>query len=143
MKTYMANSETIKQKWLYIDATNKVLGRLASTIANLLHGKHKADFTPHCDTGDFVVVTNVEKLRVTGRKTNQKMYYNYSGYPSGMRVESFRDLQHRAPERVLEIAVRGMLPKGPLGRKMLKKLKIYKGNEHPHQTQKPVIYELE
>lgn len=135
MKTIMANSETIKRKWLLVDAKGKTLGRLASAIALRLRGKHKPEFTPHADTGDHIIVLNAEQLAVTGRKLEDKKYYRHSEYPGGIREDSFTTLQQRAPGRVLEIAVKGMLPKGPLGRKMLKKLKIYVGSVHPHEAQ--------
>lgn len=137
MKTYMANAATIDPKWYVVDASGMTLGRLASELALRLRGKHKAVFTPHVDTGDFFVVINVEKIRVTGNKTQDKMYYRHSGYPGGIKEANFADMQARTPERILEIAVKGMLPKGPLGRQMLRKLKIYAGTEHPHQAQQP------
>ena len=125
-----------------VDATDKVLGRLASQIALRLRGKHKAIFTPHVDTGDFIVVTNVEKIKVTGTKATDKLYHRHSGYPGGVRTVSFAQLQERFPERALEQAVKGMLPKGPLGYAMLKKLKCYPGPAHPHAAQQPKLLDL-
>jgi large subunit ribosomal protein L13 len=137
MKTYSAKPQDIQRDWYVVDATDKVLGRLASQIALRLRGKHKATFTPHMDTGDFIVVTNVEKLRVTGNKGDDKLYHRHSGYPGGISTTTFSKMQTRFPGRALEIAVKGMLPKGPLGYKMLKKLKCYAGSEHPHSAQQP------
>lgn len=137
MKTYMANKETVEQKWYLVNAEGKTLGRLASQLAARLRGKHKPIFTPHCDTGDCFIVINADKIRVTGNKFEDKKYYHHSGYPGGIKSHNFADLQKRVPERILELAVKGMLPKGPLGRRMLKKLKIYAGTEHPHQSQLP------
>ena len=137
MKTYMAKKETVIHRWVQVDATDKVLGRLARDIAVLLMGKHRPIYTPHVDTGDFVIVTNVAKLRVTGNKLDQKEYQRYSGYPSGLARVSLRQMMKKKPEEVLRLAVRRMLPKGVLGNKMLKKLKLYAGPEHPHQAQQP------
>jgi large subunit ribosomal protein L13 len=137
MKTYSAKPQDIQRDWYVVDATDKVLGRLASQIALRLRGKHKATFTPHMDTGDFIVVTNVEKLRVTGNKGDDKLYHRHSGYPGGISTTTFSKMQTRFPGRALEIAVKGMLPKGPLGYKMLKKLKCYAGGDHPHSAQQP------
>src|SRR2546426_3733907 len=137
MKTFSAKPQDVVRDWFVVDATDKVLGRLASQIARRLRGKHKPIFTPHVDTGDFIVVVNVEKLRVTGNKAEQKTYYRHSGYPGGIYQDSFAKLQKRAPARVLEKAVKGMLPKGPLGYAMLKKLKVYSGATHPHSAQQP------
>ena len=142
MKTFSAKSHEINREWLLVNATDQVLGRLASQIASRLRGKHKPEYTPHVDTGDFVVVTNVEKLRVTGNKTQDKKYYRHSGYPGGLYETNFFKLQQRFPERILEKAVKGMLPKGPLGYAMLKKLKCYAGDEHPHAAQQPKAVEL-
>lgn len=142
MTTYMANAETINPKWLLVDAKGKTVGRLATQIALRLRGKHKAEYTPHVDTGDFIVVINVDKLKVTGNKTQDKLYHHHSGYPGGIKTINFADLQAKKPERVLELAVKGMLPKGPLGRQMYRKLKIYAGNEHPHQAQHPESIDL-
>ena len=137
MKTYMAKKETVIHRWVQVDATDKVLGRLARDIAVLLMGKHRPIYTPHVDTGDFVIVTNVAKLRVTGNKLDQKEYQRYSGYPSGLARVSLRQMMKKKPEEVLRLAVRRMLPKGVLGNKMLKKLKLYAGPDHPHQAQQP------
>src|SRR5512137_1307772 len=137
MKTFSAKSHEVKREWLVVDATDKVLGRLATEIARRLRGKHKPEFTPHVDTGDFIVVTNVEKLRVTGNKADDKLYHRHSGYPGGVTTTTFSKMQARFPGRALEKAVKGMLPKGPLGYKMLKKLKCYAGTTHPHTAQQP------
>lgn len=137
MKTYQAKSHEVRRDWFVIDATDKVLGRLATEIARRLRGKHKPVFTPHVDTGDYIVVVNVEKIRVTGRKPELKTYISHSGYPGSLSKTSFGKLQKRFPDRVLELAVKGMLPKGPLGYSMLRKLKIYAGPEHPHVSQQP------
>ncbi|MEZ5614873.1 MAG: 50S ribosomal protein L13 [Rhodocyclaceae bacterium] len=142
MKTFSAKPHEVKRDWFVIDATDKVLGRLATEIARRLRGKHKPEFTPHVDTGDFVVVVNVEKLRVTGAKAEQKVYYRHSGYPGGIYQDTFEKLQQRAPARVLEKAVKGMLPKGPLGYAMIKKLKAYAGGDHPHVAQQPKPLEI-
>jgi large subunit ribosomal protein L13 len=137
MKTFSAKSHEVRRDWFVVDATNKVLGRLASEIAKRLRGKHKVIFTPHVDTGDYIVVVNAEKLRVTGNKAKQKMYYRHSTYPGGIYSTNFSKLHGRFPGRVLEMAVKGMLPKGPLGYAMLKKLKVYAGADHPHTAQQP------
>lgn len=137
MKTFMAKAESVKRDWYVVDATNKVLGRLATEIARRLRGKHKAEFTPHVDTGDYIVVVNADKVRVTGNKSKDKLYHSYSGYQSGLKSFSFVDLRAHAPERIVETAVRGMLPKGPLGRAMFRKLKVYAGAEHGHSAQQP------
>ena len=137
MKTFSAKSHEVKRDWFVVDATDKVLGRLASEIARRLRGKHKATFTPHVDSGDYIVVVNAEKLRVTGDKAQQKIYYRHSTYPGGIYSETFSKLHNRFPGRVLEKAVKGMLPKGPLGYAMLKKLKVYAGSDHPHSAQQP------
>ena len=142
MKTFSAKPQDIVRDWFVVDATDKVLGRLASQIALRLRGKHKPIFTPHIDTGDFIVVTNVEKIRVTGNKLEDKLYHRHSGYPGGIRTTSLGKLQKRFPGRVLEHAVKGMLPKGPLGYAMLKKLKCYAGAAHPHAPQQPKTLEL-
>ena len=141
MKTYMASAQTIERKWYVVDATGKTLGRLASQLASRLRGKHKPEYTPHADAGDYFIVLNVENLKVTGNKEKEKFYYRHSNYPGGLKEESFEKLHARKPERVLEIAVKGMLPKGPLGRDMFLKLKIYAGNEHPHAGQCPEVLE--
>lgn len=137
MATYMANAKTVNQKWYLIDARDKTLGRLASEIARRLRGKHKAEFTPHVDTGDYLIVINADKIKVTGNKADDKLYYRHSGYNGGLKITNFKDYQAKRPGRVLELAVKGMLPKGPLGRDMFRKLKIYSGEEHNHQAQKP------
>lgn len=137
MKTFSAKPHEVTHDWLVVDAAGQVLGRLASQIASRLRGKHKPIYTPHVDTGDYVVVINAEKLRVTGNKAEQKIYYRHSGYPGGLYSTNFAKLQARHPERVLEHAVKGMLPKGPLGSAMFRKLKIYSGAEHPHAAQQP------
>lgn len=137
MKTYMAAKDSVKQYWYLVDANGKTLGRLASELAFRLRGKHKAEFTPHTDTGDFFVVVNADKIKVTGNKVQDKMYYSHSGYPGGLKSMNFERMVAHKPESILEKAVKGMLPKGPLGRAMLKKLKVYAGTEHPHSAQKP------
>ena len=137
MKTFSANADNVKRDWFVVDATNKTLGRLSTEIAHRLRGKHKPEYTPHCDTGDYIVVVNAEKLRVTGNKARDKMYYRHSTYPGGIYSTSFAKLQGRHPTRVLEIAVKGMLPKGPLGYAMLRKMKVYAGAAHPHAAQQP------
>ncbi len=137
MKTYMPNPDKLERKWYVIDASGLVLGRLASEAAKILRGKNKPEFTPHADTGDYVIVVNAEKIKVTGRKLDQKIYYHHSGYVGGMKETTLREMLAKHPERVVELAVRGMLPKGPLGREMLKKLHVYTGAEHPHAAQKP------
>jgi large subunit ribosomal protein L13 len=136
-KTPLPTQENLDQKWFVVDATNQRLGRLASEIAIVLRGKNKPTFTPHLDTGDFVVVVNAEKAIVTGKKRSQKVYRRHSGRPGGMKVETFEQLQNRIPERIIEQAVKGMLPKNSLGRKLFTKLKVYAGGEHPHQAQQP------
>ncbi len=143
MKTFNAKPQTVSHNWYLVDATDQVLGRFASRIAKILRGKNKAIYTPNVDTGDCIVVINVEKLRVTGSKSNKKIYYRHSGYPGGLKTESFEKLQARDPARVLEIAVKGMLPKNPLGREMFRKLKVYTGAEHPHAAQQPQLIELQ
>lgn len=142
MKTFTAKPETVKRDWFVVDAAGQTLGRLATEIASRLRGKHKPEYTPHVDTGDYIVVVNVDKLRVTGNKALDKKYYRHSGYPGGIYETNFTKLQQRFPERVLEKAVKGMLPKGPLGYAMLKKLKCYAGAEHPHAAQQPKVLEI-
>jgi large subunit ribosomal protein L13 len=142
MSTYFAKAHEARREWYVIDASDKVLGRLASQIAHRLRGKHKPEFTPHADTGDYIVVVNASKLRVTGNKAQDKKYYRFSGYPGGLKETTFEKAHARFPDRVLTIAVRGMLPKGPLGYAMLKKLKIYAGAEHPHTAQQPKALEI-
>jgi len=136
-KTFMAKTGQVQQKWLHVDATDKTLGRLASRIATVLMGKHRPTYTPHVDTGDYVVVTNAARVRVTGDKMSQKQYQRYSGYPGGLRRVPLRRMMEKKPEEVLRLAVRRMLPKGALGNKMLRKLKIYAGPDHPHAAQQP------
>jgi len=142
VKTYTAKPKDIKREWFLVDAEGKTLGRLATKIAEILRGKHKPIYTPHLDCGDYVVVINADKIRVTGRKLDQKIYYRHSGYPGGLKSITLRDQLQKHPERVLEAAVRGMLPKNRLGRKMFKKLKVYAGDSHPHQAQQPKTLEL-
>lgn len=137
MVSYMAKSEDVKKEWWVIDAADQTLGRLASNIATILRGKNKPIYTPNVDTGDFVVVVNAEKITVTGKKLTDKMYYNHSGYPGGLKTTSLEKLLKEKPERVIEKAVWGMLPRNTLGRKMITKLKVYAGAEHPHQAQQP------
>ena len=137
MKTFSAKPQEVTHDWFIVDATDKVLGRLAAEVARRLRGKHKPIYTPHVDTGDFIVVVNVEKLRVTGNKAEDKKYYRHSGYPGGIYETNFKKLQQRFPGRILEKAVKGMLPKGPLGYAMLKKMKCYAGADHPHAAQQP------
>ena len=142
MKTYIAKKETARHNWYVVDATDKTLGRLATTVANYLRGKHKAEFTPHVDTGDYVVVVNAEKIRVTGNKAQDKQYYHHTGYPGGIKSINFEKQIDKAPERVIESAVKGMMPKNRLSRAMLGKLKIYAGNDHPHAAQQPKVLEV-
>jgi len=142
MKTYSAKPSEVTRDWYIVDASDKVLGRLASEIAHRLRGKHKPEFTRHIDTGDFIVVVNVEKLRVTGNKAKDKLYNRHSGYPGGLYTTNFEKMQAKHPARVLEKAVKGMLPKGPLGYAMLKKMKAYAGTEHPHTAQQPKTLEI-
>jgi large subunit ribosomal protein L13 len=137
MTTYTAKPETIDQAWVVVDARDKVLGRLASQIAMRLRGKHRPEYTPHVDTGDYVVVVNAAKLRVTGRKADDKLYIRHSGRPGGLKQTTFAKLNAKKPGRALELAVKGMLPKGPLGYAMLRKLKVYAGETHPHSAQQP------
>jgi len=142
MKTYTAKVGEVEQGWYVVDAQNKVLGRLAAQIATRLRGKHKPEYTPHVDTGDYVVVVNVDKLRVTGRKLERKIYYRHTGFPGGIRQTNLGKLQAARPERVLQKAVKGMLPKGPLGYAMMRKLKVYGGATHPHSAQQPKKLEI-
>ena len=137
MKTFSAKPETVQHDWYVVDAADKTLGRLASDIATRLRGKHKPEYTPHVDTGDYIVVVNAEKVRVTGKKATDKMYYHHTGFPGGIKSISFEKLVDKAPTRALEKAVKGMLPKGPLGRAMYSKLKVYAGDVHPHAAQQP------
>jgi large subunit ribosomal protein L13 len=137
MKTYVANAQNRERNWLVVDASGETLGRLATRIADALRGKRKPEFTPHVDTGDFVIVVNAEKVTVTGNKRSDKRYYRHSGYPGGLRSRSFAEMQARRPEEIIRLAVKGMLPRSRLGRKQLTKLKIYAGPDHPHQAQQP------
>ena len=139
MKTFMASPATIDRKWYVVDATDKTLGRLASEVAKVLRGKNKAIFTPHIDTGDYVIVINAEKIKVTGKKLDQKVYYRHSDYVGGMKETTLREKLAKKPEEVIELAVKGMLPKGPLGRQMYTKLHVYAGPEHNHAAQKPEV----
>jgi large subunit ribosomal protein L13 len=143
MKTFSAKTHEVKRDWFHVDAENQVLGRMATEIARRLRGKHKAIYTPHVDTGDFIVVTNVEKLVVTGNKFKDKNYYSHSGFPGGLKTISFEKLQKKNPAQILELAIKGMLPKNPLGRAMFRKLKIYAGTEHPHAAQQPIPLVIE
>lgn len=140
MKTFMASPSTIERKWYVVDATDKTLGRMATEIAAVLRGKHKPTFTPHIDTGDNVIVINAEKIKVTGKKLDQKIYYHHSAYVGGMKEQTLKEKLAKKPEQVVELAVKGMLPKGPLGRQMYKKLFVYAGPEHPHAAQKPEAF---
>ena len=137
MKTFMASPATIERKWYVVDAEGKTLGRLASEVAKVLRGKNKAIFTPHIDTGDYVIVVNAEKIKVTGKKLDQKIYYHHSDYVGGMKETTLKEMLNKHPERVIEFAVKGMLPKGPLGRQMYTKLFVYAGPDHKHEAQKP------
>jgi large subunit ribosomal protein L13 len=143
MKTSFAKKETVDRKWYVIDANGMVLGRLAVEVAKRLRGKHKPTYTPHIDTGDYIIVVNADKIRLTGNKLDQKMYYRHTGYPGGLKSITAKDLLQRKPERVLEHAVKGMLPKNRLGRRMFKKMKIYTGPEHPHEAQQPEVLTFE
>ncbi|GAA0354030.1 50S ribosomal protein L13 [Bowmanella denitrificans] len=142
MKTFVAKPETVKRDWFVVDATDKTLGRLATEIARRLRGKHKPEYTPHVDTGDYIVVINAEKVRVTGNKTKDKMYYSYTGYVGGLKETTFEKLQAHKPELIIERAVKGMLPKGPLGRAMFRKMKVYAGSEHAHAAQQPQVLDI-
>lgn len=142
-KTYMPKPSEIERKWYVVDADGVVLGRLASQVASILRGKHKPTFTPHLDVGDYVIVVNAEKVRVTGAKESAKLYYRHSRYPGGLRSLSFDEMIQRHPERVIQYAVKGMLPKGALGRQMLKKLRVFAGPDHPHQAQQPQELEID
>ncbi len=137
MKTFSAKSHEVQREWLVVDATDKVLGRLAAEVALRLRGKHKPEYTPHVDTGDFIVIVNADKVRVTGSKAESKVYYRHSGYPGGISQATFREMQDKFPGRAIEKAVKGMLPKGPLGYAMIKKMKVYAGDTHPHTAQQP------
>ncbi|WP_428241768.1 50S ribosomal protein L13 [Gynuella sp.] len=137
MKTFNAKNETVKRDWYVVNAEGRTLGRLATEVARRLKGKHKAEYTPHVDTGDYVVIVNAEKVRVTGKKSKDKMYYRHTGFPGGIKEMSFEKLIDHKPEQVIELAVKGMMPRNPLGRAMLSKLKVYAGSEHPHTAQQP------
>ncbi|KTC64528.1 50S ribosomal protein L13 (plasmid) [Legionella adelaidensis] len=143
MKTFSAKAHEVKRDWYLIDASDKTLGRLATEVARRLRGKHKAEYTPHVDTGDYIIITNAEKVTVTGRKFKEKMYYHHTGFPGGIKEISFDKLQKKNPAQIIERAVKGMLPKNPLGREMYRKLKIYTGTEHPHAAQQPKQLEIE
>lgn len=142
MKSFMASPSTITRDWYVVDATGHTLGRLSSEIAKVLRGKNKPTFTPHIDTGDYVIVVNADKIEVTGKKLDQKIYYNHSDYVGGMKETTLRELMAKKPEKVIELAVKGMLPKGPLGRSMIKKLHVYAGPDHEQQAQKPEALEF-
>jgi large subunit ribosomal protein L13 len=142
MRTFMAKKEDVQQSWYLVDAENKVLGRLASELAKILRGKNKPEFTPHVDTGDYIVVINAEKVNLTGNKLKDKVYYRHSGYPGGIKSMTAEDLKAKRPEDIIRLAVKGMLPKNRLGRKVFKKLKVYAGAEHPHQAQQPKLIEI-
>lgn len=139
MKTFMPNPAKVERKWYVVDATGKTLGRLSAEVAKVLRGKNKAIFTPHIDTGDYVIVINADKIKVTGKKMDQKVYYRHSDYVGGMKEATLREMMDKKPEKVIELAVKGMLPKGPLGRTMYKKLFVYAGAEHGHEAQKPEV----
>ncbi|BBN80316.1 50S ribosomal protein L13 [Pseudoalteromonas sp. JBTF-M23] len=142
MKTFVAKPETVKRDWYVVDAEGKTLGRIATEIARRLRGKHKAEYTPHVDTGDYIIVINAEKVTVTGNKTQDKMYYAHTGFPGGLKSVNFEKLQAKKPEMIIEKAVKGMLPRGPLGREMYRKLKVYAGNEHNHAAQQPQVLDI-
>ena len=142
MKTVSAKKESVSREWYVVDATDKTLGRLSTAIANRLRGKHKPEYTPHVDTGDYIVVVNAEKVRVTGNKTTDKIYHHHTGYPGGIKSITFDKLIDKAPEQVIEKAVKGMMPKNKLSRSMLSKLKIYAGSAHPHSAQQPMPLEI-
>ena len=137
MKTVSAKAENVQHDWYVIDADGQTLGRLATEVARRLRGKHKTNYTPHVDTGDYIVVVNAEKVSVTGRKASDKMYYRHTGYPGGLKEANFTQVIERSPEKVIELAVKGMLPRNPLGRAMYRKLKVYAGQDHPHDAQQP------
>ena len=143
MKTFSAKGHEVKRDWLVVDASNQVLGRLATEIARRLRGKHKAEYTPHVDTGDYIIVTNAEKVTVTGRKFKNKMYHHHTGFVGGIKSVTFEKLQGKNPIKIIELAVKGMLPKNPLGREMYRKMKVYVGSEHPHAAQQPKKLDIE
>lgn len=142
MNTFSAKAETVEHKWLLVDATDKVLGRLCSQIAAILRGKNKPEYTPHVDTGDYVIITNAQNIRVTGRKLKDKVYYNHSEFPGGLKTMTFEKLMQKNPIRAIELAIKGMLPKNPLGRAMFRKLKVYAGDVHPHDAQQPELVDI-
>ncbi len=142
MKSYMAKPEEMERKWYVIDAEDKVLGRLATEVATILTGKHKPIYTPHVDTGDFVIIINADKVKLTGKKLEQKKYYYHTGYPGGLKAVPYKQMMEKNPEKAIELAVKGMMPKNRLGRQMYKKLKVYSGPEHNHEAQRPEIYEF-
>lgn len=142
MKTFSAKPDSVQRDWYVVDATGKTLGRLASEIATRLRGKHKPEYTPHVDTGDYIVVVNAEKVHVTGNKANDKIYYRHSGFPGGLKTTNFQMLIEKQPQRAIELAVKGMMPRNPLGRAMLGKLKVYAGSEHPHSAQQPQALDI-
>ena len=142
MKTQSIRSQDVRHDWLVVDVADRTLGRIATEIAHRLRGKHKPEFTPHVDTGDYIIVVNADKVRVTGRKTTDKIYYRHSGYPGGIKGTSFERMRETHPERIIETAVRGMLPRNPLGRAMFRKLKVYAGPDHPHAAQQPQSLEI-
>ncbi len=142
MKTYMAKPAEVEHKWYVIDASGQTLGRLSTEVASILRGKHKPTYTPYVDTGDFVIVINADKIQLTGNKLDKKMYRYHSGYPGGLKEMDYKTLLAKKPEKAIETAIKGMLPHNRLGRQMFKKLKVYRGNEHPHQAQKPEVREL-
>ena len=141
-KTYATTPDVIERRWWVVDAKGMTLGRVASKVAPLLRGTHKAYFTPHLDTGDYVIIVNADKIHVTGKRMDQKIYYRHSGYPGGLKSMTLREMMDKVPNRALKLAIKGMLPKGPLGRRMYKKLKVYAGADHPHQAQQPQILEF-
>lgn len=143
MSTYVATAQTIKQDWYVIDATDKPLGRLATEVARRLRGKHKPEFTPNADTGDYIIVINAEKIYASGQKLDGKKYFRHTGYIGGIKETSLRDMLKQRPIKVIELAVKGMMPRGPLGRDMLRKLKVYQGSEHQHNAQQPQVLEIE
>jgi len=143
MKTFSAKGHEVKRDWIVVDASNKVLGRVATEVARRLRGKHKAEYTPHVDTGDYVIITNAEKIIVTGNKFENKMYHHHTGFPGGIKSVNFAKMQGKNPKKIIELAVKGMLPKNPLGREMYRKMKVYIGSEHPHSAQQPKQLEIE
>lgn len=142
MKSYVAKPHEVERKWYVVDAEGKTLGRLATQVATILRGKHKPTYTPHVDTGDFVIILNAEKVKLTGKKLDQKMYRWHTGYPGGLKERTYRDMLNNKPEKVVMSAVKGMLPKNSLGRQMLKKLRVYRGTEHQHQAQQPEVLDI-